>query len=87
MEKDGMETFSAESRGDPVHYLPSDAGSAPEDGTAVCLSGGGYRAMLFHAGVLWRLHALGVLTKVKRISSVSGGSISAAVLALAWEGL
>ena len=60
---------------------------APEPGMALCLSGGGYRAMVFHVGVLWRLHDSGLLTGVKRISSVSGGSITAAVLALKWAQL
>jgi NTE family protein len=27
----------------------------PEAGIGLCLSGGGYRAMLFHVGSLWRL--------------------------------
>jgi len=53
-------------------------------GVALCLSGGGYRAMIFHLGVIWRLNESGMLAKLKRISSVSGGSISAAVLALNW---
>jgi NTE family protein len=48
---------------------------------ALCLSGGGYRAALFHLGSLWRLHELGLLGRVERISSVSGGSILAAFLA------
>jgi NTE family protein len=48
---------------------------------ALCLSGGGYRAALFHLGALWRLHELGLLAQVRRISSVSGGSILAAFLA------
>lgn len=52
----------------------------PEAGIDLCLSGGGYRAMLFHLGALWRLSELGYLTKVKRVSSVSGGSIVAGVL-------
>ncbi len=56
-----------------------------ENGTALCLSGGGYRAMLFHAGAVWRLHEAGVLSRLKRISSVSGGSITAGVLALNWQ--
>ena len=73
--------------GEPVHYLAMDAGREPEEGTALCLSGGGYRAMLFHAGVLWRLNELGVLPKLKRISSVSGGSITAGVLAMNWHRL
>ncbi len=33
------------------------------DGIALCLSGGGYRAMLFHAGAIWRLIELGLLRK------------------------
>ena len=33
----------------------------PVDGVALCLSGGGYRAMLFHVGVVWRLHDAGWL--------------------------
>ena len=59
----------------------------PEVGTALCLSGGGYRAMLFHVGVLWRLYETGLLQAVKRISSVSGGSITAGMLALKWKEL
>src|SRR5262245_28221555 len=46
-------------------------------GIALCLSGGGYRAMLFHLGALWRLNEAGLLSQLKRISSVSGGSITA----------
>ena len=48
-----------------------------EDGIALCLSGGGYRAMLFHVGAIWRLNELGYLPKLDRVSSVSGGSITA----------
>ena len=58
-----------------------------EDGVGLALSGGGFRATLFHAGVLWRLNELGWLPRVDRISSVSGGSIAAAVLAKAWPSL
>ena len=47
----------------------------PGQGIALCLSGGGYRAMLFHLGTLWRLNELGYLPKLDRVSSVSGGSI------------
>jgi len=56
-------------------------------GIALSLSGGGYRAMLFHVGVLWRLNELGYLSKLGRVSSVSGGSITAGVLAAGWSGL
>jgi NTE family protein len=59
----------------------------PGDGVALCLSGGGYRAMLFHVGVVWRLHDAGWLQRLDRISSVSGGSIAAGALALAWPRL
>lgn len=58
-----------------------------ESGVGLCLSGGGYRAMLFHVGSLWRLYETGQLSSVQRISSVSGGSITSAVLALAWRHL
>src|SRR5215813_5016514 len=61
--------------------------SQPCAGVALCLSGGGYRAMLFHLGALWRLNELGQLSKLDRVSSVSGGSIVAAALGLAWPEL
>lgn len=61
--------------------------SEPEEGTALCLSGGGYRAMLFHVGVLWRLNEAGLLRGLQRISSVSGGSITAGVLGRNWADL
>lgn len=41
----------------------------------LALSGGGFRASLFHAGVLARLAELGTLRQVQVISTVSGGSI------------
>lgn len=50
-------------------------------GIGLSLSGGGYRAALFHLGALRRLNELGVLAAVDAISSVSGGSILAAHLA------
>lgn len=56
-------------------------------GIALCLSGGGYRAMLFHVGALWRLNEARFLKKLERISSVSGGSITAAVLGMNWSEL
>lgn len=59
----------------------------PEEGIALCLSGGGYRAMLFHLGALWRLNEIGYLKRIARISSVSGGSIVAAVLGMNWDKL
>ena len=65
----------------PVRWIPADEERGkPESGLGLCLSGGGYRAMLFHVGALWRLNELGYLPQLKRISSVSGGSITAGVL-------
>jgi NTE family protein len=58
-----------------------------ELGVGLCLSGGGFRAMLFHAGSLWRLNEAGYLPRLDRVSSVSGGSITAGVLALNWSEL
>jgi NTE family protein len=62
-----------------------DSDGSPKEEIALCLSGGGYRAMLFHVGALWRLNELGYLPKLDRISSVSGGSITAATLGLRWH--
>lgn len=64
---------------------PDDARLADE--TALCLSGGGYRAMLFHVGAIIRLNEIGLLRTLGRVSSVSGGSITAGVLGLAWHRL
>lgn len=61
--------------------------SSLQPGIGLCLSGGGFRAMLFHLGTLWRLNDLGYLPKLDRISSVSGGSITAGLLGLKWNNL
>jgi NTE family protein len=61
--------------------------TGPERGIALCLSGGGYRAMLFHLGTLWRLNRDGMLPKLTRISSVSGGSITSGTLGANWSRL
>src|SRR5713101_3107047 len=72
----------------PVRFLETDDPIAhPTPGVALCLSGGGYRAMLFHLGALWRLNQFGLLKKLVRISSVSGGSITAGVLGFRWKQL
>lgn len=54
---------------------------------ALALSGGGYRAMLFHVGTLRRLNDSGLLPRLRIVSSVSGGSITAAFLASRWKKL
>jgi NTE family protein len=56
-------------------------------GTGLALSGGGYRAMLFSLGSLWRLNEMGWLSKLDMITSVSGGSILNGVLAMRWKKL
>lgn len=72
----------------PVHDRPGiDKADEPRPGVGIGVSGGGYRAMLFHLGAFLRLFELGLLEKMDRISSVSGGSITAAKLALEWHKL
>lgn len=72
----------------PVEQIATDdPQDGPEEGIALCLSGGGFRAMLFHLGTLWRLNQLGYLPRLRRVSSVSGGSIAAGVLGLQWSQL
>lgn len=51
---------------------------------ALALSGGGFRATLYHLGSVIRLNELGLLGQLERISSVSGGSITAGMLGAAW---
>jgi NTE family protein len=75
---------------DVLAALSPVAGEAEEkleEGVALCLSGGGYRAMLFHVGALLRLNQLGYLGRLDRVSSVSGGSIIAGMLGLRWSNL
>lgn len=51
----------------------------------LALSGGGFRATLFHLGVARFLFESDLLRQVKLVSAVSGGSIFAAHLILNWE--
>lgn len=61
---------------------PAGPAAAPRrTGVALCLSGGGYRSALFHLGAARRLNELGILAQVDTISAVSGGSITANLLA------
>jgi NTE family protein len=57
----------------------------PADQIGLALSGGGFRATLFHVGALRRLAELGILARVGRVSSVSGGSIASGRLAQVWD--
>ncbi len=88
MAPSNSETAEATREGEPGGLIDVRAADgAPEPGIGLCLSGGGYRAMLFHVGSLWRLYDAGLLKEAKRISSVSGGSITAALLGLKWSRL
>ena len=75
------------SREESLAPVSSAGPSAPRTGLGVCLSGGGTRAALFHAGALLRLDELGLLGKVDRFSSVSGGSLLNGLLATRWREL
>jgi NTE family protein len=71
----------------PVHEIPGDDSAPAPEGIGLCLSGGGYRAMVFHLGAIRRLNEACLLHRLARISSVSGGSITAATLGLRWSEL
>jgi len=60
-----------------------DEGSEKLVGLAI--SGGGFRATLFHLGAFARLNEFGYLPKLDRVSSVSGGSITNGLLAVRWN--
>lgn len=73
---------------DPVSVLPTSKPVRVRPKTvAVGLSGGGYRAALFHLGVMRALHEARILADVQTVSSVSGGSILAGFLAVVKSGL
>lgn len=85
---DDHKSFSVPNNDSPVNDIghPDDQ-RGPQEGVALCLSGGGYRAMVFHVGALLRLNEGGYLQILDRVSSVSGGSITAGVLGLNWSKL
>ena len=68
---------------DIIDRQPKSLPAVPTNQDRICLalSGGGFRALLFHLGALMRLNEIGYLSKLQRIVSVSGGSIAAAYLA------
>lgn len=49
------------------------------------LSGGGFRATLYHLGVVRCLRDSGVLPRITHITTVSGGSVLGAHMALNWD--
>lgn len=79
------EKYSPEAARCPVEAPGrTDRLARPEAGVGLALSGGGYRAMLFHLGALWRMNEAGWLPRLDRIAGVSGGAITAAALGAAW---
>jgi NTE family protein len=58
-----------------------------EPGSALCLSGAGYRSMLFHAGALLRMNEAALLPRLECVTSVSTSSITAGLLGLKWTQL
>ena len=65
---------------------PSPYRERPNE-TGLALSGGGFRAALFHLGAVWRLNELSLLGAVNRISAVSGGSLLSSLIAARWSRL
>ncbi|MBI3866038.1 MAG: patatin-like phospholipase family protein [Planctomycetia bacterium] len=65
--------------------LPKPDREIPLERFGLALSGGGFRATLFHLGGVRFLYEAGLLGRVSHISSVSGGSILAAHLVLKWQ--
>ena len=60
---------------------------AKEEQIGLALSGGGFRASLFHLGGLWRLNEIGKLAEIDTVSSVSAGALVAGVLGTRWNRL
>jgi predicted acylesterase/phospholipase RssA len=82
---------SVQSRFQIIHRNPqfrrSQSTGSDTDGQVIgmALSGGGFRATLFHLGVIRLLLEARKLKNVRHFSAVSGGSILAAHLILNWE--
>ncbi|MCH8978777.1 MAG: GTP cyclohydrolase II [Armatimonadetes bacterium] len=61
----------------PVTATPTDSAvDETRPGTALCLSGGGYRAMLFHLGSVWRLNELGIPMMTKQNTARMGTAMA-----------
>jgi predicted acylesterase/phospholipase RssA len=79
---------NSEPCGQPAHRAPLDtfdAGNAAMKKIGLALSGGGFRAALYHLGLVRFLRDADLLRQVTHITSVSGGSVTAAHLALNWD--
>jgi NTE family protein len=69
----------------PVDVAGSSRSEAAERRLGVCLSGGGFRASFYGLGALRYLAEADLLRRVDVISSVSGGSIAAAMVTDRWD--
>ena len=74
--------------------VEATVGDAPDEaeedvgaGVALCVTGSGFRSMLFTAGVLWRLNDAGYLPRLDQLSSNSTAALAAALLGLRWSEL
>lgn len=64
---------------------PVNAPGSEERKILLCLSGGGFRATLFHLGVVRYLKDAGILSQISEIAAVSGGAFLAAHLLKNWK--
>jgi len=64
----------------PIRDSEDETPPSRRRGITLCLSGGGFRATLFHLGAIQRLFELGIAIRpdFDTVTSVSGGSITAA---------
>ncbi|MEN0653401.1 MULTISPECIES: patatin-like phospholipase family protein [Hyphobacterium] len=78
-----------ESRSDVAKALSGTLQSSKFEPNSMALacSGGGYKSGAYQLGAFIRMNELGMLPKLGRITSVSGGSITAAFLGLKWREL
>ena len=80
--------ISAKPKGANVDtFNPTNDNARIKEQRILTLSGGGYKAGLFHLGTLQRLNEKGILSKINAFSSVSGGSITLAWLGAYWSEL
>ena len=75
----GMKSIPIQLNTNSTRYIGPQTKNSKDIGLA--LSGGGSRAIAFHLGCLRALHDIGLLDRIQVISSVSGGSIIAAMYA------
>ena len=68
-----------------METTPNDNTTLKSLRIGLALSGGGFRASIFHLGVIRRLEELGVMKHVNTISGVSGGAIIAAYYVVEME--